>query len=95
MICYRCEFRAVFLEKGHGPRSECKDIEHSNIGCYMFKPCRPVIMQRNDGDKRPAHGGPMTGARMRAIKLADDCHLELVEREFADGWLHWMPGGEE
>jgi hypothetical protein len=91
VICYRCEFRAVFLEKGHGPRSECKDIEHSNIGCYMYRPCMPVVMKRNEGDKRPAHGGPMMGARMSAVKIADDCVLINTKND----WLTWVPKGEE
>lgn len=87
MLCFRCEHRAKFLETGHGPRYECGVIENSNIGCYMFMPCKPVIMTKNKGDKRPAHGGPMLGARMSAMGLVKDCHLELT-----DGWLHWMPG---
>ena len=89
MLCFRCEHRASFLETGSQPRFECGNIENSNKGCYMFIPCRPVVMKKNKGDNRPAHGGYI-GARVSAIKLAEDCHLEL-----SDGWLHWMPGRGE
>ncbi len=68
MLCFRCEARAVFLETGSQPRFECGEITKSNIGCYMFKPCKPIIMKRDKGDPRPAHGGPMMGARMSAVK---------------------------
>ncbi len=87
MLCFRCEHRAAFLEGGGRPRSECGDVKTSKIGCYMYKPCKPVIMEKIKGDPRPAHGGPMMGARMRATGLAEDCKLNIS----GSGWLYWEP----
>lgn len=49
MLCFRCEHRASFLETGSQPRFECGNIENSNKGCYMFIPCRPVVMKKKQG----------------------------------------------
>ena len=84
MLCFRCEVRASFLEGGMQPRMECGDIKNSKVGCYMFKPCKPVIMKKASGDPRPAHGGYI-GARMYAIGLADNCVLVNTTK----GWLAW------
>ena len=83
MLCYRCEHRASFLEGGRRPRHECGVIETSKIGCYMFKPCYPVRMERDEGDIRPAHGGYI-GARMHALGVVEDAELVLI-----DGYLSW------
>ena len=85
MLCFRCEHRAKFLEGGGQPRCECGDIEKSNIGCYMFKPCKPIIMEKQEGDPRPSHGGPLLGARMNAKGLDDNCVLALSK----NGALIW------
>ena len=76
MMCTRCEHRAQFLDALNEdyqprPRHECGDITSSKIACYMYRPCKPVIMtQLNKDDPRPQHGGYF-GCRMRGVKLAD------------------------
>ena len=86
MLCFRCEHRARFLEDGVRPRFECGETARSNIGCYMFTPCRPIVMSKVEGDPRSAHGGYF-GARMRAERIADDCVLINTKK----GWLAWTP----
>jgi hypothetical protein len=72
MLCYRCEIRACFLEDNrYRPRFECGDIERSLHGCYMYRPCRPVVMRPRDGDNRPQYGPALIAARMQAVRLAD------------------------
>ncbi len=83
MLCFRCEHRATYLEGGARPRCECGNIEDSKVGCYMFKPCYPVKMERAENDPRPEHGGYL-GARMRVKMVVKDAELKLK-----DGWLHW------
>ena len=52
-LCYRCEYRAKFLEEGNGPRFECKVPEMSVMGCYMFQPVKPICIKPREGDGRP------------------------------------------
>ncbi len=53
MLCYRCEHRAQFLEEGRRPRHECGNVESSVMGCYMFKPTKPITIKPREGDDRP------------------------------------------
>ena len=65
MLCFRCEHRAKYLEKlleskyskdpVHipRPRFECGNIDTAVMGCYMFKPVKPVTIKPRDGDNRP------------------------------------------
>lgn len=61
-LCHRCEYRAVYLETGNGPRYECKqsDSVHS---CYMYRPVQPVTLERNPADTRDVGLPPMIGPR--------------------------------
>ena len=69
-LCHRCENRANFLETGHAPRYECgSDIIIAS--CYCYKPTKPVILKRNEGDKRPQFGPWMISARSHRVGLAD------------------------
>ena len=89
MLCFRCEHRATYLERGFGPRHECKQTTLSKQACYMFIPCTPVITSKlNKEDKRPEHGGPMLGCRMKADRLAmtNECDLALSKT----GFIHWI-----
>ena len=92
MLCFRCEHRAKFLEGGSRPRYECGDIERSNAGCYMFTPCRPVVVKPNEGDKRPMFGPNMIAGRYTAVELDDEMELTIRKRE--KGFtLYWVPDG--
>lgn len=82
MLCYRCEMRARFLEKGYGPRMECGDIRSSKIACYMYLPCKPLITTKLDkSDPRPEHGGYF-GSRMKAEDLYEG---GLIIKDLGDG----------
>lgn len=89
-LCHRCEHRAVFLEKGHGPRCECKDTGRSVFGCYMYQPVRPCVLQRREGDSRPLFAGAMFSARARFVRIAEDADIEARARPVNGGYLpYW------
>ena len=52
-LCYRCEYRAQYLETGRRPRYECGLIEESKYSCYMFIPVKPLLIEKNEGEDRP------------------------------------------
>jgi hypothetical protein len=98
-LCYRCEKRVRFLEtKGQErPRYECGDIEHSSCGCYAFEPVKPVVMQRNKGDKRPQFAGSMIAARSHGVRVAEEgkdivCNIEIYKDGLMPFWeTVWKP----
>lgn len=71
-LCYRCHHRARFLETGgmEEPRFECSQIEHAVMACYMFRPCRPLALRPQQGDKRPVGGPWMVSSRVNAVAEA-------------------------
>jgi len=88
-LCYRCEWRARFLETGRRPRRECGDIKITKSACYMFKPCKLVVVSKlHPDDPRPLMGGYFS-CRYRGVKLAE---VELAGKEVKDGVLfYWKP----
>ena len=57
-LCFRCEYRAQFLEQeftkkdsGGGPRFECQTGLSVN-SCYMFRPVIPLVIEPSDYEKR-------------------------------------------
>ena len=88
MFCYRCEYRARFLEEGYAPRCECKDTG-SVVGCYMYKPVMPLVISRRKGDKRGIGG--ILGARLRAVRVFEKMKIKCVvanekKEEFVMYW---------
>ena len=73
-LCYRCEYRARFLENGTRPRFECGEIDSAVNGCYMFKPVKPMILKRRDGDKRPVTLNILSG-RVEGVGVPEDIEL--------------------
>lgn len=71
-LCFRCEWRARYLETDSGPRCECKERDKQVASCYMFRPCIPIILQRNAGDRRPIGGPIFLSARFHGVKLVKD-----------------------
>jgi hypothetical protein len=79
MLCYRCEYRARYLEReserkgfGHAPRFECK-VDGAVHSCYMFKPVQPLVVEPSEYEKRLEKEqkikrpiGGLVGARMIA-----------------------------
>ena len=99
MMCFRCEHRAKHLEaraKGqhYQPRFECGDIESSKHGCYMFKPCYPLVTEPGQGDRRPRFGPAMVAAREYAVRVMDpyedNIRLDVIFKKgkgLAMGWV--------
>ena len=79
MMCYRCEYRAEFLEHGRQPRCECGEIQSSVYSCYMYRPVRPCVLTKADkGDPRSEFDAPMIAARSRRDGVAEcDWSLEV------------------
>jgi hypothetical protein len=69
-LCFRCEYRAQYLETGSGPRCECQEPTRSGFGCYMYRPTSPVVLAKSKGDKRPQFAGSMFSARSRFAGVA-------------------------
>lgn len=102
--CFRCEWRAKYLEAGHGPRAECGNIENNCHGCYMYKPVMPVIMgvdeyeeefKKKHGVGRPIFGPAMLSARMHFVGLPKE-EMGLAVKEVKEGVvLYWKFKGEK
>ena len=73
-MCFRCEIRASFLEDHrHRPRVECGDIEQSKASCYMYRPCKPMVLSQLDkDDPRPWPATGLLAARSYAERVYDD-----------------------
>ena len=91
--CFRCEHRAKFLETKLQPRFECGQTGQSVCGCYMYKPVIPVILKRNEGDKRPQFAGYMFSARSRGVRIpVEGKEIVLNLKKYKDGnMIYWTP----
>lgn len=89
-LCHRCEFRAQYLEEGHGPRMECK--ANGAVGsCYMYKPVKPLAIRNREGDERYPIPGGIFSARVQAIKIPEEL-LEISLFEYEKSLLlFWQP----
>lgn len=90
-LCNRCEWRARHIEAGHGPRCECQDIGKSVYSCYMYKPVMPVVLEKNEQDKRPMFGSYMLSARSHG-RLPSELEVEInVKQVTKKEWvLYWV-----
>jgi hypothetical protein len=87
-MCYRCEWRALFLETGIAPRSECSTVGNYG-GCYMYKPTKPLILKQQKGDKIPAFGPAIISSRMDVVGIDD---MQCILRKDRNGYLaYWVP----
>jgi len=77
-FCYRCEYRAQYLEEGMAPRAECKDISKSYGGCYMYKPVLPIVQKIRKNDFRSPFWPSAICARTDAFSIAEG----LITRVF-------------
>jgi hypothetical protein len=86
-LCWRCEHRAIFHERGKSSRYECGKWT-SVISCYMFQPVKPIILKRVKDDKRPMFAG--WGVSARVHRSEKDADMELTVRKAKDGYqLYW------
>ena len=71
-LCFRCEYRARFLEFRHQPRCECGMVHSSVCSCYMYKPVAPLVLVKSDNkDKRPFLGPAFISSRASAVDIAE------------------------
>ena len=78
-LCYRCEHRAAYHEKGHAPRYEC-GTDGAVVGCYMYRPVKPVTTRPRTGDNRPQYAGGMFSGRLDGVRVADGKYV-MVEKD--------------
>lgn len=92
-LCFRCEYRAQFLENDRRARYECGEIESSVFGCYMFKPVRPITIKPRNGDPRPLALGLLS---CRVERVEEDPDLILTSLINDEGILvYWEPNKKE
>ena len=88
-LCFRCEYRAQYFERGHAPRLECSDIGSAKYSCYMYRPVKPVVTELNEDESRPQFSGSLLAGRSHAVRVMDG---ELALREYEDGSaIYWKP----
>lgn len=92
-LCHRCEYRFQHRETGHGPRFECGG-EGSVYSCYMCEPVLPVILERNEGEKREVDVPYLFSARCHGKRKANKYRdVELAILKYKDGSClkYWKP----
>jgi hypothetical protein len=88
-LCFRCEYRAIFLETGSGPRNQCGDINNTVHSCYQHRPVKPVSLLKDKKDIRPQFGPAMISSRSSYAGVSE-FRLNLAEQK--DGSiLYWTP----
>jgi hypothetical protein len=99
MMCFRCEHRARHLEalakkEHYQPRCECGDITSSKVGCYMFRPCHPLVTEPAQGDKRPRFGPAMIACREYVTRILDpqkdNIRLDVIFKKGKEIALSWV-----
>lgn len=106
-LCWRCEHRIRFLESGGKwhPRCECgtvyqkeKDGEkiidgHNSHACYMYKPVKPVTLEKAQSGRPFIPGMSMITARMSGTMDEDgkdfELHCEMIGRNKCR--IYWLP----
>ena len=89
MLCYRCEWRARYLEEGYYPRHECSDINTSKIGCYMYCPCRPVVWKPDGSEQDPRPIGTGLFARRSHAERLSDGKLKFKKLKNGEYVSYW------
>lgn len=89
-LCFRCESRAKFLEEGIRIRFECGVVESSVCGCYMFKPVKPIAIQKREVDKRPLSLNILS-ARVERVDTEQELELTLKTTTDNKTLIYWKP----
>jgi hypothetical protein len=88
-LCFRCEYRAIFLETGSCPRSQCGDIKDTIHSCYQHRPVKPVSLLKDKKDKRPQFGPAIIASRSSYAGVSEfRLNLETQKNESI---LYWTP----
>jgi DNA-directed RNA polymerase subunit RPC12/RpoP len=99
----RCECGSVELVKADKDDVVAASCPHCNgrvrakpqavVGCYMYRPVRPVVLQKRAGDGRPQFSEAMVSARSEGVRTA--CSKEDIDlaswSKGNDTMLFWMP----
>jgi hypothetical protein len=89
-LCFRCENRALFLEKGFRPRFECGEPDRSKYACYCFQPVKPIGLARDREDKRPQFGPWMITSRSHRTKKDPEVIAKIAKVK--GGFMpYWVP----
>lgn len=89
-LCYRCEFRAQYLEEGYAPRSECKEVNMAVAGCYMYQPVHPIAFRPRQDDNRPVTLNAL-GARIERSEEQPEFVLCSGETKEGNHTVYWSP----
>lgn len=85
-LCFRCEYRARFLETGSRPRYECGVVDTSTHSCYMYRPTAPLIIKKED--RRPLTLN-LFSCRVNPVGIADgEYKMKKVGRKII---VYWEP----
>jgi hypothetical protein len=57
---------------------ECGEVKSSKIGCYMWRPVSPVVLERDAGEKRPMTAPEFLRGRSHGVGVAA-CDLVFNE----------------
>lgn len=74
-LCFRCEHRALWHESNGEwkPRCECGDYKISKFTCYMYRPVKPVVLEKLDKkDRRSVFSPALFSARSCIAKKQKD-----------------------
>lgn len=88
-LCFRCEWRAQFLESKRQPRFECGMIESAVMGCYMFQPVKPICIKPREGDNRPLSLNILS-CRVERSDNEPTVQLSATQNE-KDTLIYWTP----
>lgn len=92
-LCFRCEWRAMYLEHGAGARCECKEAYKSVGSCYAYRPVAPHIVVPEKGEKRAILGPMMISGRVRAKRVAEGSYTAIKTKS---GIIpYWIPKDEK
>lgn len=80
-MCYRCEYRAQYLELGHAPRYECSQTHTSYYSCYQYRPVKPVILVANNDETRSLDLPAMFAGRAHAVGLAEGDYRVIIVKD--------------
>lgn len=78
-LCFRCENRALFWEKGLKQRYECGETDKAIYSCYCFLPVKPIALSKDKDDSRPQFGPWMITSRSHRTKKDPEVHLKIVK----------------
>lgn len=91
-LCFRCEYRAQFLESKRQPKYECGEVNSAVGGCYMFQPVKPISIKPKNGDGRPITLNILSA---RVERVEENVELKLEAKNGLNGTLiYWMPEKE-